>query len=128
MASVSRPPRGAAATSGMSGPAERMDVGFSSDPSPAKKGENAVRVKITRTDGKPVTGAEVNATFFMAAMPAMGMAAVRSVATLREKGSGTYEGPLQLETSGTWQVTVVVKRGGQTIASKQLSVSAAGGM
>ena len=28
----------------------------------------------------------MTATFFMAAMPAMGMAAVRSVATLREKG------------------------------------------
>jgi Cu(I)/Ag(I) efflux system membrane fusion protein/cobalt-zinc-cadmium efflux system membrane fusion protein len=64
----------------------------------------------------------------MAAMPAMGMAAVRSVATLRETGQGVYEGPLNLETGGTWQVTVVVKRGGQTIASKQLSVSVAGGM
>jgi len=56
------------------------------------------------------------------------MAAVRSVATLREKGDGVYEGPLNLETSGTWQVTVVAKRGSQTIASKQFSVSATGGM
>ncbi len=38
------------------------------------------------------------------------------------------EGPLDLETGGTWQVTLVVKRGGQIIASKQLSVSVAGGM
>jgi hypothetical protein len=64
----------------------------------------------------------------MAAMPAMGMAAARSVATLREKGDGVYEGPLNLETGGTWQVTVVAKRGSQTIASKQFSVSAPGGM
>ena len=85
-------------------------------------------MKLTSSDGKPVTGAEVTATFFMAAMPAMGMAAVRSVATLREKGDGVYEGPLNLETSGTWQVTVVAKRGSQTIASKQLSVSVTGGM
>jgi len=85
-------------------------------------------VKVTSSDGKPVTGVEVTATFFMAAMPAMGMAAVRSVVTLREKGDGVYEGPLNLETSGTWQVTVVAKRGSQTIASKQLSLSVTGGM
>jgi Cu(I)/Ag(I) efflux system membrane fusion protein/cobalt-zinc-cadmium efflux system membrane fusion protein len=112
----------------MNGPAERVTIDFSTDPSPPHKGSNAVRVKLTSADGKPVTGGEVNATFFMAAMPAMGMAAVRSVATLREKGEGVYEGPLDLQTGGTWQVTVVVKRGGQTIASKQLSVSAPGGM
>jgi Cu(I)/Ag(I) efflux system membrane fusion protein/cobalt-zinc-cadmium efflux system membrane fusion protein len=84
-------------------------------------------VKVASSDGKAVGGAEVTATFFMAAMPAMGMAAVRSVAALREKGDGVYEGPLDLQTGGTWQVTLVVKRGGQTITSKQLSVSATGG-
>jgi Cu(I)/Ag(I) efflux system membrane fusion protein/cobalt-zinc-cadmium efflux system membrane fusion protein len=112
----------------MNGPAERIAVDFSTDPSPPHKGANSVRVNLTSGDSKPVAGAEVTATFFMAAMPAMGMAAVRSVATLREKGDGVYEGPLSLETSGTWQVTVVVKRGSQTIATKQLSVSATGGM
>jgi Cu(I)/Ag(I) efflux system membrane fusion protein/cobalt-zinc-cadmium efflux system membrane fusion protein len=112
----------------MNGPAERIAVDFSTDPSPPHKGANSVRVKLTSADSKPVAGAEVTATFFMAAMPAMGMAAVRSVATLREKADGVYEGPLNLETSGTWQVTVVVKRGSQTVASKQLSVSVTGGM
>ena len=112
----------------MTGPAERIAVDFSTDPSPPHKGANSVRVKLTSSDGKPVAGAEVTATFFIAAMPAMGMAAVRNVATLREKGEGVYEGPLNLETSGTWQVTVVVKHGSQTIASKQLSVRVTGGM
>ena len=112
----------------MNGPAQRIAVDVRTDPSPPHKGANSVRVKLTSSDGKPVTGVEVTATFFMAAMPAMGMAAVRSAATLREKGDGVYEGPLNLETSGTWQVTVVAKRGSQTIASKQLSVSVTGGM
>lgn len=112
----------------MNGLAERVVINFSTDPSPPHKGSNFVQVKLKGTDGKPVAGVEVAATFFMAAMPAMGMAAVRSVATLREKADGVYEGPLDLETGGTWQVTVVVKRGGQTIASEQLSVSATGGM
>ena len=87
-----------------------------------------MRVKLTGSDGKPVTGAQVTATFFMPAMPAMGMAAERAAATLADKGNGIYEGPLQLPTGGTWQVTVTVQRGGQTVATKQLSVSATGGM
>ena len=126
--SFTPPPPGAGVAAAMNGPAERVAVDFSTDPSPPHKGSNSVRVKLTSSDGKPVAGAEVTATFFIAAMPAMGMAAVRSEAMLREKGEGVYEGPLNLETGGTWQVTVVVKRDGQTIASKQLSVSAAGGM
>lgn len=126
--SFTPPPPGAGVAAAMNGPAERVTVDFGTDPSPPHKGSNTVRAKLTGSDGKPVGGAEVTATFFMAAMPAMGMAAVRSEATLREKGDGVYEGALDLETGGTWQVTLVVKRGGQTIASKQLSVSVAGGM
>ena len=80
-----------------------------------------MRVKLTGADGKPVTGAQVTVTFFMAAMPAMGMAAMRDVAALADKGNGLYEGPLQLQSGGTWQVTITVQRGGQTIATKQLS-------
>jgi multidrug efflux pump subunit AcrA (membrane-fusion protein) len=126
--SFTPPPPGAGVAAAMNGPAERVTIDFSTDPSPPHKGANSVRVKLSSSDGRPVAGAEVTTTFFMAAMPAMGMAAVRSAATLREKGDGIYEGPLELETGGTWQVTVVVKRGGQTVASRQLSVSVTGGM
>ncbi|PYX40077.1 MAG: efflux RND transporter periplasmic adaptor subunit, partial [Acidobacteria bacterium] len=109
-------------------PAQQIGIDLSTEPDPPHKGANTVRIKLTGADGKPVTGAEASATFFMAAMPAMGMAAMRDVATLADKGNGLYEGPLQLQTGGTWQVTVTVQRGGQTIATKQLSVSATGGM
>jgi Cu(I)/Ag(I) efflux system membrane fusion protein/cobalt-zinc-cadmium efflux system membrane fusion protein len=126
--SFTPPPPGAGVAASMNGPGERVVIDFSTDPSPPHKGSNSVRVKLTNSDGKPVAGAEVTVTFFMAAMPAMGMAAVRSAAVLHEKGDRVYEASLNLETGGTWQVTVVVKRGGQTIASKQLSVSVAGGM
>jgi Cu(I)/Ag(I) efflux system membrane fusion protein/cobalt-zinc-cadmium efflux system membrane fusion protein len=47
---------------------------------------------------------------------------------LADKGNGLYEGPLQLESGGTWQVSVTVQRGGQTLATKQLSLTATGGM
>ena len=122
------PPPGAGVAAARNGPAERATLDFSTEPSPAQKGANVVKVKLGSSDGNPISGAEVTATFFMPAMPAMGMAAMRSVATLSETGDGKYQGPLNLQSGGTWQVTVVAKRAGQTIASKQLSVSATGGM
>jgi hypothetical protein len=64
----------------------------------------------------------------MAAMPAMGMAAMRTQVNLSEKNGGTYEGSGQLGSGGTWQVTILVRKKGQTIANKQISVSATGGM
>lgn len=128
MGSFAPPPPGAGAAAAMNAPAQQIAVDLTTEPQPPHKGANTVRVKVTGADGKPVAGAQVNAVFFMAAMPAMGMAAMRDVATLDDKGGGVYEGPLKLETGGTWQVTVTVQRNGQTIATKQLSVSATGGM
>jgi Cu(I)/Ag(I) efflux system membrane fusion protein/cobalt-zinc-cadmium efflux system membrane fusion protein len=83
---------------------------------------------LTGADGAPITGASVTVTSFMAAMPAMGMAAMRSVVTLSDKGGGLYEGPGQLQSGGSWQVTVVATKNSQTIGQKQLSVTAEGGM
>ncbi|MGB8477816.1 MAG: FixH family protein [Acidobacteriaceae bacterium] len=107
--------------------AAQMQIDFSTQPDPPHQGANAVRVKLTGYDGKPVMGAQVTATFVMPAMPAMGMAAKRAAATLPDTGNGFYEGPLQLETGGTWQVNVAVQRGGEVVATKQLSLSATGG-
>jgi hypothetical protein len=109
-------------------PAQQIHIDFSTEPSPPRMGANTVRVRLTGSDGKPIAGAQVTVTFFMPAMPAMGMAASRAAATPADKGNGLYEGPLQLESGGTWKVTVTVQRGGQTIATKQLSVDATGGM
>jgi Cu(I)/Ag(I) efflux system membrane fusion protein/cobalt-zinc-cadmium efflux system membrane fusion protein len=128
MGSFAPPPPGAGQALAMNTATERVTIDFSTDPESPHKGANTVRVKLTGSDGKPVTGAQVSATFFMPAMPAMGMAAVRSAATLTEKGGGVYDGPVQLQTAGTWQVTVVAQRDGKTIATKQLSVTATGGM
>jgi Cu(I)/Ag(I) efflux system membrane fusion protein/cobalt-zinc-cadmium efflux system membrane fusion protein len=64
----------------------------------------------------------------MAAMPAMGMAAMNATATLTDKGNGLYEGGGSLGSGGTWQVTITAQKNGQTIATKQLRVNATGGM
>lgn len=106
----------------------QVQLDLSTQPSPLRRGANTVRIKLTGPDGKPVTGTQVTATFFMPAMPAMGMAAMHTVVILGDKGNGFYEGPLQLETGGTWQVTVTVRRGAHTLTTKQLSLNVEGGM
>jgi Cu(I)/Ag(I) efflux system membrane fusion protein/cobalt-zinc-cadmium efflux system membrane fusion protein len=117
------------AASGSAAPATHsMQIDFNTEPSPPRKGANTVHVRLTGTDGKPVAGAHVTATFLMPAMPAMGMGSMRAVATLADQGQGVYSGPVQLGSGGTWQVTVAVEQNGQTTATKQLSLTASGGM
>ncbi len=122
------PPPGAGAAAAMNPPRARATIEFTTGPSPPHKGSNTFRVKLTRSDSKPVTGAEVTVAFFMPAMSAMGMASMRVVSKLSDKGGGMYEGSGNLKTGGAWQVTIVAQKGGQTIATKQLSVDATGGM
>jgi RND family efflux transporter MFP subunit len=109
-------------------PASRIQIDLSTQPSPPQKGANTVQVKLTSNDGKPLSGAQVSAVFFMPAMPAMGMAAEHAAAALADKGNGLYEGSVQLSAEGTWQVTVTIQRGGQAVGTKQLSFTATGGM
>jgi RND family efflux transporter MFP subunit len=108
--------------------AVQANAELSTDPDPAHKGNNTVRVKLTGADGKPVSGAEVSVTFYMPSMPAMSMAAMRTQVVLGEKGAGSYEGSGILESGGTWQVTIVARKDGQTVAGKQMSINAEGGM
>jgi RND family efflux transporter MFP subunit len=120
------PPPGAGSAGTMNAP--QANIELTTDPSPPRKGGNAIRVKLAEAGGAPISGAEVSITFYMPAMPAMGMAAMRTPVSLADKGNGIYEGSGQLDSGGTWQVTIVAKKNGQTVASKQLSVTATGGM
>jgi len=123
------PPPGAGQANAMNAPGQtQTDVELTTAPSPPQKGNNTVRVKLTDRLGKPLTGAQVTVTFFMAAMPAMGMAAMRTVVQTSDKGGGTYEGSGRLGSGGTWQVTVTAIQNGQTIANKQVTINATGGM
>jgi RND family efflux transporter MFP subunit len=126
--SFAPPPPGAGAAAAMNHSAEQVVLEFSTEPSPPRKGNNALRVKLTSAEGKPSTAAQVTVTFYLPAMPAMGMAAIKKVATLAGKGDGTYEGSLELPSGGSYQVTIVALSNGQTIASKQLALNATGGM
>jgi RND family efflux transporter MFP subunit len=123
------PPPGAGQVASMNAPAQQQaNVELTTDPEPPHKGSNAVRVKLTGQDGKPIAGANVSVTFFMAAMPAMGMAAMKTLINTSDKGAGIYEGRGDLGSGGTWQVTIRAQHNGQAIANKQLTVNATGGM
>lgn len=128
MGSFAPPPPGAGAAASMNAPQGQATLDFSSDPSPPRVGSNALRVKLIDADGTPINGAQVTVTFFMPAMPAMGMAAMRTVATLHEKDAGLYVGEGEVQMAGGWQVTVLATKGGQTVAQKQFAVTAEGGM
>jgi Cu(I)/Ag(I) efflux system membrane fusion protein/cobalt-zinc-cadmium efflux system membrane fusion protein len=120
------PPPGAGAAGAMNAPQAKVEL--STEPDPPHKGGNTFRVKLADANGAPISGAEVSVAFSMPAMPAMGMAAMRTQILLTEKGNGLYEGSGKLDSGGTWQVTILAKKNGQIVASKQLSVNATGGM
>jgi RND family efflux transporter MFP subunit len=123
------PPPGAGHAASMNAPAQpQANLELTTDPDPPHKGSNTVRVKLTGPDGQPIAGANVTVTFFMAAMPAMGMASMKTVINASDKGGGMYVGKGDLGSGGTWQVTVRAQQNGRTIANNQLTLNATGGM
>jgi Cu(I)/Ag(I) efflux system membrane fusion protein/cobalt-zinc-cadmium efflux system membrane fusion protein len=121
------PPPGAGQAAAMNAPAQAT-LELTTDPNPPHKGSNTVRVKVTSKEGQPVGGTQVTVTFYMAAMPAMGMAAMKTVINATDKGGGMYQGTGDLGSGGTWQVTITASQNGQVLASKQVSLNATGGM
>jgi Cu(I)/Ag(I) efflux system membrane fusion protein/cobalt-zinc-cadmium efflux system membrane fusion protein len=128
MGSFTPPPPGAGAAAALNAPGTAATIDFTTDPSPPHRGGNKIRVKLADGGGGPLAGARVTVTFFMPAMPAMGMGAMRVVSELSDKGGGLYEGRAELESGGTWQVTIVALKDGQTLVNRQLRVDAEGGM
>jgi Cu(I)/Ag(I) efflux system membrane fusion protein/cobalt-zinc-cadmium efflux system membrane fusion protein len=122
------PPGASAAATQPSQKAAQVNVDFTSDPNPPRKGNNTFQVKLTGSGGAPVDGADVDVIFFMPAMPAMGMAAMTAKAKLGGTGGGTYRGTGVLQSGDTWQVTITVQKSGQFLATKQMRVNASGGM
>jgi RND family efflux transporter MFP subunit len=124
------PPPGVGANA--AGPAAEVlpenSIEFTSDPNPLVRGHNKVLVTLRDSKGAPISGAQVTVSFYMAAMPAMGMAAMRAQGTAEDQGNGTYAASIELPSGGTWGLTIAASKGGNTIATKQLDVSASGSM
>lgn len=123
------PPPGVSAAAGQPGAqSPGVSIDLATNPSPPAHGKNKLTVILKEQTGKPLAGAQVAVTFYMAAMPSMGMAAQKAQANLTDDGDGTYRGSIDLQSGGTWQVTVVATKDGQAIAGKQLNVSVSGPM
>ncbi len=105
-------------------PAAQLQITFHTQPEPPHAGKAGVSVTVRDAAGKPVDGAQVKVTFYMPAMPSMGMPAMRSEAALNSLGSGQYGGEIQIQTPGTWQVTVEVEKGGKALGAGQFTVRA----
>lgn len=102
-----------------------LNISLVSRPDPPETGnDNAVEVSVKQPDGTPVTDADVVAVLSMPAMPSMNMPAMRTEAPLEHEGSGVYTGPVQVLMAGTWNVAINVSRGGQQVASRNLSIIA----
>ncbi len=124
------PPPGAGAAAAMKGPAAQAtaQIVFSTEPATPHKGKDLYRVKLIGADGSPITGAQVSVRSYMPGMPQMGMAAMNVATPLSEKGGGIYEGQVNLDSGGTWQVTVTAVKNGTVLATKQLNINVEGGM
>jgi Cu(I)/Ag(I) efflux system membrane fusion protein/cobalt-zinc-cadmium efflux system membrane fusion protein len=106
----------------------QLKIEIHTQPDPPAKGSNKISVTVTDAHGAPCTGADVNIAFFMPAMPAMGMPASNATAHLSATQPRSYSGAVSLASGGAWQVTVSVKRNGQVVAVKHVTVNASGGM
>lgn len=111
------PPPGVGATAPSPPPAAgSWKLALTTAPAPPHKGANQVRVQLTGPPGADTSSATAQVTFFMPAMPAMGMGAMRETATLKSSGGGLYQGALQLGSAGVWQVTATATQSGRTLA------------
>lgn len=123
------PPPGAGAAAAMNQTAAtQTKLELTTQPDPPRKGGNVFRVRLTDAAGSPIAGAQVNVTFFMPAMPAMGMAAMKTSVDLTDKGGGMYEGAGELGSGGTWQVTLTAQQNGRVIGVRHFTLNAEGGM
>jgi RND family efflux transporter MFP subunit len=114
----------ASATPAGTTPAAGTQITFRTVPDPPKTGDNQLEATIKDASGKPIDDADVTVQFFMPAMPAMNMPAMRSEAKLAPAGGGAYRGSGQVMMAGTWNATVSVKQGGKEIGRKKVIVSA----
>jgi Cu(I)/Ag(I) efflux system membrane fusion protein/cobalt-zinc-cadmium efflux system membrane fusion protein len=121
------PPPGAGTAAAMNGPEPQVSAELTTNPTPPHKGKNGIQVKLTSSDGKPLSAARVTVRFFMAGMPEMGMAEMNVTSQLADRGNGVYSGEVELGSGGTFQVVVSAEQAGKTVLTKRVNLTATGG-
>ncbi len=113
-----------AAESAAAAPASgNVEVTLTTQPDPPKMGETTFEAMVMQ-GGQPVTDADVSVELFMAAMPSMNMAEMKSSVPLKHDGNGRYSGAGNVMMAGSWDATVSVKRGGQEIGNRKVAIVA----
>src|SRR6266481_3039549 len=125
---VPPPPGVSAAASQPEVSVPNATIEMTSDPNPPARGKNRLHLTLKDSTGKPLAGAQVSVTFYIAAMPSMGMAAMRAQATAADQSNGVYVAELELQSGGTWQVSITAAKDGRTLATKQFNSSVSGPM
>src|SRR6202034_2191340 len=74
----------------------QASIEFTSDPNPMMRGHNKVIVTLRDSKGAPISSAQVTVSFYMAAMPAMGMAAMHAQGAADDERNGTYAANIEL--------------------------------
>jgi hypothetical protein len=100
-----------------------VDVTLTTQPDPPRRGEAIFEATVMQ-GGQAVTDADVSVDLFMAAMPSMNMPDMKNSVALKHEGSGRYRGAGNVMMAGSWDATVSVKRGGQEIGNRKVSIVA----
>jgi nitrogen fixation protein FixH len=87
--------------------------------------DSTFHVNLTDPNGKPISDAQVTVSLIMPAMPAMGMAEMKSSFNLPWMAAHQmYMGKGQPPSSGTWTVLVEARKNGTVIATFHTRLSA----
>lgn len=128
--------RGEAVTSGDAiGPTAALGeatVTATLNPDPPRQTGNRLDLLVLDEDEQPVSGAEIEVTYFMPAMGAM--PEMRGSADVEETGDGRYEASFDLPMAGTWELIISADLGdgpaearfGLTVGSQGLTAEADG--
>ncbi|MVF23103.1 efflux RND transporter periplasmic adaptor subunit [Methylocaldum sp. BRCS4] len=105
------------------GPQEKaigdLRLRISTQPEPAKVGENALRIEVKDARGQPVTHAALAVEYTMD-MPGMPI----DKAEVRHIGDGVYETQVRFTMAGPWGVTVSLRQPGQAEVRERFTINA----
>jgi hypothetical protein len=83
-----------------------VNIAVSTNPSPAMMGDLELVLTITDADGNPIEGATVDVSVDHTDMTGMSMSGVAT-----DQGGGKYSISANFSMSGTWKLTVYVRKG-----------------
>ena len=100
---------------------EDVDLAVSVEPAELRVGQNVMWIELRDAEGRPVTGADVDAKIHMHAMGAM--PAMGGPAAVREVEDGRYRAEFELEMGSTWNVEIAAKPPGKPMARAEGSLT-----